>query len=152
MNVEEVEVIDLVQDERRARLRRARLSRLGEAAPTASSSLQRFVNPGHQFSEEEVYNRRKPKKTTTIMTTTQQAETDNDTNDCPICLCPLSNPWGVCTPCGHAYCRGCWDQLTASHCSSVRRGNKPNCAVCKTVCTQFVTVFVDLNVQQQAAS
>jgi hypothetical protein len=154
MNFEEVEVIDLVQDERRARLRRARLDFL--EAP-AASGLQ---NPGRQFSEptEVDNNRRKPKKTTSTMATTQQSnnnsnndDSDNDTNDCPICLCPLSNAWGVCTPCGHAYCRGCWDQLTASHCSDSRRGNKPNCAVCKTVCTQFVTVFVDLNVQQQAS-
>ena len=80
---------------------------------------------------------------------------DDDTNDCPICLCPLSTPWGICTPCGHAYCRGCWDELTASHCNSSsgqhqrnnnnRRG-KPSCAVCKTACKEFVTVFVDLNV------
>eukprot|EP00986_Skeletonema_menzelii_P005289 scaffold1895_cov129-Skeletonema_menzelii.AAC.4 len=80
---------------------------------------------------------------------------NDDTNDCPICLCPLSNPWGVCAPCGHAYCRGCWDQLTASHCSTAHhRGsaNKPSCAVCKTVCKEFVTVFVDLNVAAKSTS
>lgn len=97
--------------------------------------------------------------TSTMSTTAQQPnnssnnnrsieDDENDTNDCPICLCPLSNPWGVCTPCGHAYCRGCWDQLTASHVSSGqrRRGSQPSCAVCKTGCKEFVTVFVDLNV------
>jgi len=83
------------------------------------------------------------------------SDDDNDTNDCPICLCPLSTPWGICTPCGHAYCRGCWDQLTASHCSGQqqrsRGNNKPSCAVCKTTCKEFVTVFVDLNVASSSA-
>ena len=100
--------------------------------------------------------------TTATMATTalpnNNYEDENDTNDCPICLCPLSNPWGICTPCGHAYCRGCWDQLTASHVSSgqqqqhPRRGNQPSCAVCKTVCKEFVTVFVDLNVASSNAA
>ncbi|KAL7445290.1 hypothetical protein ACHAXM_009764 [Skeletonema potamos] len=73
------------------------------------------------------------------MATAQQHNTnnyddDNDTNDCPICLCPLSTPWGICTPCGHAYCRGCWDQLAAASYSSgnIRGNNKPSCAVYPT--------------------
>jgi regulator of replication initiation timing len=81
---------------------------------------------------------------------------DNDTNDCPICLCPLSTPWGICTPCGHAYCRGCWDQLAAASYNHVQRcrgnNNKPSCAVCKTVCKEFVTVFVDLNVASSSVA
>jgi len=93
------------------------------------------------------------------MATAQQHNTnnyddDNDTNDCPICLCPLSTPWGICTPCGHAYCRGCWDQLAAASYSSgnIRGNYKPSCAVCKTVCKEFVTVFVDLNLASSSNS
>eukprot|EP00985_Skeletonema_marinoi_P020253 scaffold11953_cov72-Skeletonema_marinoi.AAC.1 len=107
-------------------------------------------------------NNLKPEETTTTKMATAQHNSfnnddDNDTNDCPICLCPLSTPWGICTPCGHAYCRGCWDQLTASHCSGQqqqrnRGNNKPSCAVCKTVCKEFVTVFVDLNVASSSAA
>ena len=81
-------------------------------------------------------------------------EDDHDTNDCPICLCPLTSPWGVCTPCGHAYCRGCWDQLAAasSHCAALRNSkNKPCCAVCKAVCKQFIPVFVDLQLAAASA-
>lgn len=78
----------------------------------------------------------------------QEDYEEDDTNDCPICLCPLTSPWGICAPCGHAYCRGCWDQLAANNyqSSNVARRNikQPNCAVCKTACQQFVTVFVDL--------
>eukprot|EP00984_Skeletonema_dohrnii_P001664 scaffold543_cov79-Skeletonema_dohrnii-CCMP3373.AAC.3 len=105
---------------------------------------------------------RQPEETTITMTAQHNNnnfnnDDDNDTNDCPICLCPLSTPWGICTPCGHAYCRGCWDQLTASHCSGQqqqrnRGNNKPSCAVCKTVCKEFVTVFVDLNVASSSGA
>ena len=93
-----------------------------------------------------------------LATTQQQPQggdyEEDDTNDCPICLCPLSSPWGICAPCGHAYCRGCWDQLAANNYQSnaARRNNKqPNCAVCKTACEQFVTVFVDLQLASSTA-
>ena len=84
----------------------------------------------------------------------QEDYEEDDTNDCPICLCPLTSPWGICAPCGHAYCRGCWDQLAANNYqSNVARRNikQPNCAVCKTACQQFVTVFVDLQLASSNA-
>eukprot|EP00574_Skeletonema_japonicum_P008126 CAMPEP_0201733020 /NCGR_PEP_ID=MMETSP0593-20130828/30427_1 /ASSEMBLY_ACC=CAM_ASM_000672 /TAXON_ID=267983 /ORGANISM="Skeletonema japonicum, Strain CCMP2506" /LENGTH=72 /DNA_ID=CAMNT_0048226097 /DNA_START=28 /DNA_END=246 /DNA_ORIENTATION=+ len=48
------------------------------------------------------------------------------TQDCPICLEKISNPWGVCSPCGHPLHRNCWDQLVDSG-----RGGR-RCPVCKS--------------------
>mmetsp|Transcript_20117 Transcript_20117/g.36352 ORF Transcript_20117/g.36352 Transcript_20117/m.36352 type:complete len:688 (-) Transcript_20117:1681-3744(-) len=78
--------------------------------------------------------------------------TNDNTTDCPICLCPIpSEPWGVCTPCGHPYHRECWNQVVASHAASGtggngRRGKRKNasCAICNGATRGFVPVFLDL--------
>mmetsp|Transcript_38138 Transcript_38138/g.81364 ORF Transcript_38138/g.81364 Transcript_38138/m.81364 type:complete len:675 (+) Transcript_38138:228-2252(+) len=78
---------------------------------------------------------------------------DDNATDCPICLCPVpSQPWGVCTPCGHPYHRECWDQVVAAnHAASGgnggnnrRRRKNPSCAICNGATRGFVPVFLDL--------
>jgi len=70
------------------------------------------------------------------------------TSDCPICLCPIpSEPWGVCTPCGHPYHRECWDQVVANHSGRRNKIKGAPCAVCKGCSQGFVPVFLTLDLR-----
>ncbi|KAL3802668.1 hypothetical protein HJC23_011992 [Cyclotella cryptica] len=64
--------------------------------------------------------------------------------DCPICLSPLTSPWGVCHPCGHAYHRECWDALLCASHETSRKKKKKKCALCNCATDTFVQVYVDL--------
>ena len=65
--------------------------------------------------------------------------------DCPICLQPMSKPWGVVTPCGHPFHLSCWDQVVAKHSESDEDDDAQlSCAVCRKVATGFQPVFFDL--------
>lgn len=48
-------------------------------------------------------------------------------DDCPICLCELDSEF-VITHCGHAYCKGCMDNLLKS---SIERSSSRVCSVCR---------------------
>lgn len=62
--------------------------------------------------------------------------------DCPICLCPLSNPWGT-TSCGHPYHKECWDEVVAAA-KRDGKGATPKCSICKGTAKAFSVVYVDL--------
>lgn len=64
--------------------------------------------------------------------------------DCPICIEPISKPWGVVTPCGHPFHQSCWDQVVAKHWESDDDAPQLSCPVCRKVSTGFQPVFLDL--------
>ncbi|KAL7487862.1 hypothetical protein ACHAW6_013477 [Cyclotella cf. meneghiniana] len=66
------------------------------------------------------------------------------TADCQICLSPLSSPWGVCYPCGHAYHRECWDALICTTHETSQKRKKKKCALCNGATKAFQQVFVEL--------
>ena len=63
--------------------------------------------------------------------------------DCPICMEPISKPWGVVTPCGHPFHRSCWDEVAARLLESDDDAQL-SCAVCRKASTGFQPVFLDL--------
>jgi len=63
--------------------------------------------------------------------------------DCPICMEPISKPWGVVIPCGHPFHQSCWDEVVARHSESDDNAQL-SCAVCRKVATGFQPVFLDL--------
>ena len=65
--------------------------------------------------------------------------------DCPICMEPISKPWGVVTPCGHPFHQSCWYQVVAKHSESDEDDDAQlSCAVCRKVATGFQLVYLDL--------
>lgn len=60
--------------------------------------------------------------------------------DCPICLEPISRPWGVSNPCGHPFHSACWDGHVAA---LAKKGKGAVCAVCKVPSQGFVPVYMD---------
>jgi len=58
--------------------------------------------------------------------------------DCPICMEPISKPWGAVIPCGHPFHQSCWDQVVARHSEL-----QPSCVVCRKVSTGFQRVYLD---------
>jgi len=78
--------------------------------------------------------------------------------DCPICMEPISKPWGVVIPCGHPFHQSCWDQVVAKHWeesddeSESDDDTQPSCVVCRKVSTGFQRVYLDLGCTGAAAS
>jgi len=69
--------------------------------------------------------------------------------DCPICLEPISQPWGVVTPCGHPCHVSCWDQVVTRHQRSDDGWESddvalPSCVVCRKRATGFQQVYLAL--------
>jgi len=68
--------------------------------------------------------------------------------DCPICLEPISQPWGVVTPCGHPCHLSCWDQVVTRHQRSddgwESDDELPSCVVCRKRATGFQQVYLAL--------
>jgi len=60
------------------------------------------------------------------------------TQDCPICFEPISSPWGVCSPCGHALHDDCRREL-------VDHGRGGRCPVCICRVESFVKVYLDVD-------
>ena len=58
--------------------------------------------------------------------------------DCPICLNTISNPFVVCSPCGHPIHDDCRQQL-------VDNGRGGQCPVCNANIRRFVKVYMDLS-------
>ena len=60
--------------------------------------------------------------------------------DCPICMEPISKPWGVVIPCGHPFHHSCWDEVVARHWDDEPDSDdelQPSCVICKKVSTGF---------------
>ena len=57
-------------------------------------------------------------------------------DDCPICLTPISGKWTIETPCSHIYHRECWIEIE-NH--AAQGGTSPICALCR-----FEPGFFDL--------
>lgn len=89
---------------------------LGDTKPTATANYQLFSGAI---------------KTTTIAIATMS-------QDCPICLNTISNPWVVCSPCGHPLHDDCRQELVDS-------GRGGRCPLCNTHVRGFVKVYMDLS-------
>jgi len=77
--------------------------------------------------------------------------------DCPICMEPISKPWGVVIPCGHPFHQSCWDEVVARHWngsddeSELDDETQPSCVVCRKVSTGFQQVYLDLGCTEAGA-
>lgn len=58
--------------------------------------------------------------------------------DCPICLNPVSDTWGVCSPCGHPLHASCMRQLRDN-------GRGRQCPVCNAAVRRFVRVYMEVS-------
>ena len=77
--------------------------------------------------------------------------------DCPICLEPISQPWGVVTPCGHPCHLSCWDQVVTRHQRSDDGWESddealPSCVVCRKRAIGFQQVYLALGSAAAATS
>ena len=77
--------------------------------------------------------------------------------DCPICMEPITKPWGVVTPCGHPYHHSCWDEVVTRHWNeldddSESEDEQPSCVVCRKEATGFQRVYLDLGCTEASAS
>ena len=76
---------------------------------------------------------------------------------CPICMEPISKPWGVVTPCGHPFHLSCWDEVVTRHQRSEDELESddealPSCAVCRKHATGFQQVYLDLGCTEASAA
>lgn len=95
---------------------------------TESDTHTRFLSARFRRSHCQLLSRQRNE----IPTTTTMSQ------DCPICLNTISNPWVVCSPCGHPLHDHCRQELVDS-------GRGGRCPVCNANIRRFVKVYMDLS-------